>query len=51
VRLERDPQNPLPDNKLLLEEKVEKGDIEKKLQKMSSVETNKRLSGILPPKL
>jgi len=34
----------LEENKL--EEKVEKGDIENKLQKMSSVETNKRLSPI-----
>lgn len=48
MRLQRDPQNPLPDNKLFLEEKEENSDsgIEKKLQKMSSVEANKRLSPI-----
>jgi hypothetical protein len=49
MRIERDPQNPLPDNKLLLEEKVEKGGIEKKLQKMSSMEANKRLSSLFHP--
>lgn len=44
MRIERDPQNPVPDNKLLLEEKVENSDsfFEKKLHKMSKMETNKR---------
>lgn len=39
MRIQRDPDNPLPDNKLFLED-----DAKKKLQQMQSVETSKRLS-------
>lgn len=48
MRIQRDPDNSLPDNKLFLEEKEENSDsdIEEKLQEMSSMETDKRLSSI-----